>query len=137
SDKGSAIVVLADRDKVEMEDDVKNAVPNLRGTRVICRTGDPLDQDDLLIANPFEARSIIVLGDETHSDPDSRAIKTALALRGHPERADRPLHIVGQIRIPENVEIARLVGKDEAQWILAHEKIGQITAQTSRQPGLS
>ncbi len=137
SERRAAVVVLADRDKVEMEDAIRDSVADLRGTRVICRTGDPMDQDDLLLANPFEARSVIVLGDEDHSDPDSRAIKTTLALRGHPERAGRKLHIVGQIRTQDNVDVARLVGKDEAQWILAHEKIGQITAQTSRQPGLS
>ncbi|PKQ27004.1 MAG: potassium transporter TrkA [Actinobacteria bacterium HGW-Actinobacteria-4] len=132
-----AIVVLAEREKVEMEDEIRAKVPDTLGTRVVCRTGDPLDQGDLLLVNPFGARSIIILGDEQHSDPDVRAIKTALALTHHPERPERKLHVVGQVRNSGNAEVATLVGKDEVSWIFATEKFGQITAQTSRQPGLS
>lgn len=132
-----AIVVLAERDKVEMEDEIRAKVPDALGTRVVCRTGDPLDAGDLMLANPYGARSVIILGDEQHPDPDVRAIKTALALTSHPERPERKLHVVGQIRNATNAEVALLVGKDEVKWILATEKFGQITAQTSRQPGLS
>jgi voltage-gated potassium channel Kch len=132
-----AIVVLAERDKVEMEDEIRAKVPDTLGTRVVCRTGDPLDAGDLMLANPYAARSVIILGDEQHSDPDVRAIKTALALTSHPERPSRKLHVVGQIRNASNAEVALLVGKDEVSWIFATEKFGQITAQTSRQPGLS
>ena len=35
------VVVLADRDKVEMEEDIRAKVPDLRGTRVVCRSGSP------------------------------------------------------------------------------------------------
>jgi hypothetical protein len=66
-----------------------------------------------------------------------RAIKTALALTHHPDRPQRKLHVVGQVRNSGNAEVAHLVGKDEVSWIFATEKFGQITAQTSRQPGLS
>lgn len=132
-----AIVVLAERDKVEMEDEIRAKVPDTLGTRVVCRTGDPLDAGDLMLANPYGARSVIILGDEQHSDPDVRAIKTALALTSHPDRPQLKLHVVGQIRNASNAEVAQLVGKDEVSWIFATEKFGQITAQTSRQPGLS
>ena len=44
--KRPCIVVLANRDKVEMEDDIKAKFPNTGNTRVICRSGDPLDLDD-------------------------------------------------------------------------------------------
>lgn len=137
SERRPAVVVLAPRDKVEMEDEIKDKVPNLGRLNIVCRSGDPLDQDDLLITNPYEARSIIILSADQGDDPDARAIKTALALTRHHERDGRPIHIVGQIRRPENLEVAELVGGKEATWILATEKIGQITAQTSRQPGLS
>lgn len=136
--KHPAIVILATKDKVEMEDEMRDRIENPGRTKIICRSGNPLDQDDLLIANPYAAKSIIVLSDETGDDPDSRAIKTTLALTRHPKRPDgKTLHIVGQIRHSKNLEVATVVGRDEAKWILASEKVGQITAQTSRQPGLS
>ena len=43
SRKRPVIVVLADRDKVEMEDELREKVPDLRGTRVVCRSGSPDD----------------------------------------------------------------------------------------------
>ena len=137
SSKGAVIVILAERDKVEMEDEIRSRIPKRGRTTIICRSGSPLDQDDLLIVNPFRAKAVIVLADETGDDPDSRSIKTALALTRHPQRDGGTLHIVGQIHRPENLEVARIAGGSEATWILASEKVGQITAQTSRQPGLS
>ena len=136
--KKPSIVILAAKDKVEMEDEMRDRVPEPGRTRIICRSGNPLDQDDLLIANPYAAKSIMVLSDESGDDPDARTIKTTLALTRHPKRPENAkLHIVGQIRHSKNLEVAKVVGGDEATWILATEKVGQITAQTSRQPGLS
>jgi voltage-gated potassium channel Kch len=136
--KHPSIVILAAKDKVAMEDEMRDRVPEPGRTRIICRSGNPLDQDDLLITNPYAAKSIIVLSDESGDDPDARAIKTTLALTRHPKRPEGVhLHIVGQIRHSKNLEVAHVVGGDEARWILATEKVGQITAQTSRQPGLS
>jgi len=134
----ASIVVLANRDKVAMEDEIRDRVPDTGRTRIICRTGTTLDQDDLLIASPFSAKSVIILADESEADPDAKIVKTALALIRHPHRPEgRRLHVVGQIRHSKNLEVARVVGRDEAKWVLAAEKVGQIMAQTSRQPGLS
>jgi hypothetical protein len=137
SARKAVIVILAERDKVEMEDEIRSRIPDTGRTTIICRSGSPLDQDDLLIASPFAAKAVIILSAEAGEDPDARAIKTALALTRHPERDGRPLHIVGQIHDSGSLEVARIAGGNEATWILASEKVGQITAQTSRQPGLS
>ncbi len=137
SARKAVIVILAERDKVEMEDEIRARVPEPGRTEIICRSGNPLDQDDLLIASPFAAKAVIILSAETSDDPDARAIKTALALTRHPEREGRALHVVGQIHNSDNLEVAKIAGGAETTWILASEKVGQITAQTSRQPGLS
>ena len=137
SERRPAIVVLADRDRVDMEDLIREKVPNTKNTRVVCRSGDPLDQDELLRANPYAARSIILLGDENSGDSDAATIKTALSLTNHPARPDRRIHVVGEIRNPENLGVAELVGKDEAQWVLPLETISKLTVQTCRQSGLS
>jgi hypothetical protein len=75
----ACIAVLAEKDKVEMEDEIRDRVGETKNTRVVCRTGDPIDIDDLELVNPHEARSIIVLPPEG-GDADSRVIKTILAL---------------------------------------------------------
>jgi len=133
----SAIVILADRDKVEMEDDIKAQVPDTGKTRIIVRSGDPMNLAELEVANPHTARSIIVLAPEDSDDPDSLVIKTALAVTNNPNRKDGDYHIVGELRDPGNLEAARLVGRHEAHWVLSTELISRITVQTCRQSGLS
>jgi len=133
----SAIVVLADRDKVEMEDDIKAQVGDTGKTRIIVRSGDPMNLAELEIANPHTARSIIVLAPDDAEDPDSLVIKTTLAVTNNPQRKDGRYHIVGEILEPRNLEAARLVGRDEAHWVLSAELISRITVQTSLQSGLS
>ena len=50
------IVILADRDKVEMEEDLRAKVDDLRGTREICRSGSPMDLDDHALSSHQTAR---------------------------------------------------------------------------------
>jgi len=133
----SVIVILADRDKVEMEDDIRTQVGKTGKTRVICRTGDPMNLVELEISNPQDARSIIILAPEGSPDPDSDVIKTALALTNNPKRKAEKYHIVGEIEREESLEAARLVGRDEAHWVHGTDLIGRITVQSCRQSGLS
>lgn len=136
SESKPAIVVLADMDKVEMEEEIKEKVADLKNTRVICRSGKPLDQDEILRANPYGAKSIIVLGCED-DDPDAMSIKIVLALTNHPRRPAGEISIVGEIKDPANLAVAKLVGKNEARWVLPLETISRLTVQTCRQSGLS
>ena len=137
SEHKPVVVVLADRDRVDMEQAIAEKVPRLLNTKVVCRSGNTLDQDEILRANPYDARAIIVLGDEDAVDVDASTIKTTLALTNHPERPAGEISVVGEITRPENLAIAQLVGKDEAQWILPLEAISKVTVQTCRQSGLS
>lgn len=133
----TAIVVLADRDKVEMEDEIRARIPKPGKTKIIVRSGDPMDLTDLELANPHTARSIIIVAPEESTDPDSVVVKTALALTNNPNRGERKFHIVGEIQQPSYMEAARLVGRDEAHWVLASDLISRITVQSCRQSGLS
>ena len=134
--RNACIAVLAPKDKVEMEDEVRAKIPNTRKTRIVCRTGNPMDLDDLEIINPHRSRSVIILSPD-HEDPDSTVIKSILALTNNPKRPLTPYHIVAAIHHPENMEGAQLVGGKEAKLILANELIARIIAQTCRQSGLS
>ena len=46
-----AIVVLANENKQEMEDDLAGRIGDTKGTRVVCRTGDPASLHDLRMAS--------------------------------------------------------------------------------------
>lgn len=130
------IVVLADKDKIEMEDEIRDEIGATGKTKIICRTGSPLSLNDLEIVNPHQARSIVVLAPESE-DPDSEVIKTILAITNNPNRRQEPYHIVAEIAEPRNVEVAKMVGKDEAELIVTGDLIPRIIVQTSRQSGLS
>lgn len=132
------ISILADKDKVFMEDEIKSKVGKTFNTKIVCRTGNPIDIHDLGIINLNEAKSIIIIAPDS-KDPDSNVIKTILAITNNPHRKPHPekYHIVAEIRDPRNVVIAEIAGKDEVQLVVFDHLISRITAQTCRQPGLS
>ncbi|HXV42408.1 MAG TPA: potassium transporter TrkA, partial [Anaerolineae bacterium] len=132
----SCIAILAEKDKVEMEDEIQTKVGSTGRTRIVCRTGSPIDLRDLDIINPHSAGSIIILADDA-SNPDSHVIKTTLALTHNPNRRPEPYHIVAEVRDPKNVEIVRTIGGDEVDPLLVSDLISRITVQTCRQSGLS
>ena len=127
-----AVVILADKDKVEMEDEIRDKVVDLRGTRVVCRTGSALDIGDLALSNHGLARSIIVLS-PGGEEPDSEVIKTLLALTH--QGAEAGPHIVAEIQDPQNLEAARLVGGDRTVIVDKRETIARLIVQTARQSG--
>jgi ion channel POLLUX/CASTOR len=130
------IVILAQKDKILMEDEIRLKVGNTANTRVICRTGSPVDVDDIYIANPFDSKSIIIL-DKDNENSDSQIIKTIVAIVTNPKRRKEPYHITAEIQDSKNFEVAKMVGKDEVELILSDDFISRIMVQTSRQSGLS
>lgn len=104
--------------------------------RVICRSGDPMTPADLQLGSPHAARSIVLLAPDGSEEPDAAVVKTALALVGDRERTNR-YHVVAELQDSSNLDVARLVGRDEVAWVSANELISRIAVQTSRQSGLS
>jgi K+/H+ antiporter YhaU regulatory subunit KhtT len=132
---GSCIVVLGEKDKEHMEDEIRERAP-LGRTRLVCRTGNPSDLNDLEIASVQTARSIVVLSDGGPSS-DASVIKALLAITNHPRRRPEPYHIVTAIHDPRNLAVAKLVGKDEVEIVLVGDLLSRVTVQTCRQAGLS
>ena len=132
----ACIVILGEHDKVEMEDAIRERVDFTGKTRVVCRTGNPIEMADLKIASLNQARSIIVLSPEDE-DPDAEVIKTVLAITHAPDRRSEPYHIVAELRDMKNSGVAKVVGKDEVEWVLVGDLIARVIAQTCRQSGLS
>jgi voltage-gated potassium channel Kch len=136
SRRNPRIVIMANKDKVEMEDEIATKVADRKNTKIICRSGDPTDLYDLGIVNPQTSRSIIVLSPEGE-DADPQVIKTVLALVNDPNRRAEKYMIAAEIRNADNAEVARIVGGGEMQLVLADDLIARIVVHTSRQAGLS
>ncbi len=134
--KKSCLVIMADKDKVEMEDEIRDKVGSTGRTRVVCRRGNPLEPADLEIISLPTCRSIIVLAQDGE-DPDSNVIKTVLAIINNPRRRREPYHIVAEIHDPKTVPVARMISEAEVEFVLGGDVIARIIAQTCRQSGLS
>ena len=134
--KNACIVILGDKDKVEMEDEIRAVINEPGRTRIVCRSGSPIDMNDLHLVSLQTARSVVILS-ANNSNPDAQTIKTILAITNNPKRRAEPYHIVAEIKDPKNIQVAKMVGKDEVELVLTGDLISRIIAQTCRQSGLS
>lgn len=130
------IVIMGDEDKIIMEEKIREKVPETGVTRIVCRRGSPIDPTSLDKLMLGSAKSIIVLS-PISQDPDSEVIKICLAIIHHTKRTDKPFHIVAEMRKEKNMDIAKIIGGDEVEWVLSEDIISKMFAQTCRQSGLS
>jgi ion channel POLLUX/CASTOR len=133
---GSCVVVLGEREKQEMQDEIRERVGATGNTHVVCRSGSPSDLNDLDLVSVQTSRAIVILPTAGEAS-DVDVIKTLLAITNHPRRRPEPYHIVTAIHDPKNLPVARLVGKDEAEIVLVGDLLSRVTVQTCRQAGLS
>ena len=128
------IVILADRDKLEMEEDIRGHVRHTCTTEVICRRGNPCDLADLPIVNPGSARSFLLFADNDEGD-DKLVFKSAMALQRilAEEGSDSP--IIAEIRDAETADVVRHV--PNVHTVQPLELVMRILVQAARQPGLS
>ncbi|NBU64201.1 MAG: potassium transporter TrkA [Chloroflexia bacterium] len=136
SQRDACIVIMGDKDTVEMQEEITDKVGDLKTTRVVCRTGNAIEATDLQLVSLQTAKSIIVVRPDGE-DPDSQVIKVLLAITKSPNRRPEPYHIVAEIYNPENFDVAKMVGGDEVELIAVGDLVARIMAQTCRQSGLS
>ncbi|CAN6547328.1 unnamed protein product [Malus baccata var. baccata] len=133
---GGIVVVMAERDKEEMELDIAKMEFDFKGTSVICRSGSPLILADLKKVSVSKARAIIVLAEDGNADQsDARALRTVLSLTGVKEGLRG--HIVVELSDLDNEVLVKLVGGDLVETVVAHDVIGRLMIQCARQPGLA
>ncbi len=130
----SVIVVLADRDKIEMEDAIRARVRHFGHTRLVCRRGDPANPADLALVSPYHTRSVIVLGDN-RTEGDAQVIRAVLALMDDEERFPT-VRVVADCTRPENADALREASGGQAIAIASSDLIARITAQACRNTGL-
>ncbi|OMO62173.1 CASTOR/POLLUX/SYM8 ion channel [Corchorus capsularis] len=133
---GGIVVVMAERDKEEMELDIAKMEFDFRGTSVICRSGSPLILADLKKVSVSKARAIVVLAEDGNADQsDARALRTVLSLTGVKEGLRG--HIVVELSDLDNEVLVKLVGGELVETVVAHDVIGRLMIQCARQPGLA
>ncbi|GAA0608269.1 potassium transporter TrkA [Kribbella sandramycini] len=135
SQRRSCIAILADKDKVEMEDALRARVGDLGRTVVVCRTGNPLRPADLDLVNLAEARSVMVLPPPVE-DADIQVIKILLAL-GDRSRASGGPQVVAAVNDSDNLAAAQLAGGPRTQLVGADDLAVRLIVQAHRQSGLS
>ncbi|MEN8209448.1 MAG: potassium transporter TrkA [Candidatus Fermentibacteria bacterium] len=134
--KDPCVAVMASIDKIKMEDSIREKVTDTGNTRIVCRTGNPVEPADLERMSLQTSKSIIILSPD-NDNPDPEVIKTMLAISNRTADRQKPVHMVALITNPDNVQAARIVGGDQAEIVLAGDIIARMVAQTCLQSGLS
>ncbi|KAM3280134.1 hypothetical protein ACQJBY_047117 [Aegilops geniculata] len=133
---GGVVVVLAERDKEEMEMDIGKIGFDFMGTSVICTSGSPLILADVKKVSVSKARAIIVLASDENADQsDARALRLVLSLTGVKEGLRG--HIVVEMSDLDNEPLVKLVGGELIETVVAHVVIGRLMIQCALQPGLA
>ncbi|WSG19448.1 potassium transporter TrkA [Nonomuraea sp. NBC_01738] len=133
SQRGSVIAVLAEHDKLAMEEEIREHVGDLGRTRLVCRTGRPTEPRDLELMNLAAARSVVVLSPEGE-DPDAHVIKILLALA---KRAGVHPPVVAALASGRNLAAARLAGGPDVHLVDSDDTASRLIVQSSRQSGMS
>jgi len=130
--KKSCIVVMGNKDKIEMDDEIRSRIPDSGHTRIVCRTGNPIDVNDMKIVNMNDSRSVILI-----EDSDANTIKAVLAITNTEGCKDKDFTIVTVLNDEKNLEVAQIAAQGRVEYILYNNIISRIMAQTCRQPGIS
>ena len=128
------VAILADLDRIEMDEMIRQRVGKTGNTRVVCRRGDPLKSVDLDLVSPETARSIIVMAPAS-DDADVDVIKTLLSLNAREWDEPRPT-VVASVSESSNLAAAQLAGGPDARVIDADDISIRLLVQSHRQAGL-
>jgi ion channel POLLUX/CASTOR len=140
--RNACVVILAGRDKVEMDAEIAEAMKGKK-LRVVTRRGSTMTLADVGLVGLQTCKAVIVLAPERDAtgnalaphESDTVVLKTLLAVSK--VGGDRKLHIVAEIFDERTEPVARLVVGEQAAIILAAPLVSRLLVQTGRQSGLS
>ncbi|MFC4981260.1 NAD-binding lipoprotein [Streptomyces atroolivaceus] len=131
----SAIAVLADRDKTDMEEELSAEAGSTGRTRIICRNGRPADPAALARVSPGTADVVLVLPRD-EPDEDAEIVKSLLSLRAA-VGDDCRVRVVAVVRDERYQLAARLAAGPDAVVLEVDDITARLVSQCVRQPGLS
>ena len=133
SERGRAIVVLTPEDTVQVTEDIRASVADLKTSKLVVRSGVTTRIADLAQGNPASAKSVIVL--RAADGTDAQVVKTVLALaRIVPDFTS--LTVVAELEDPDTAEALTLAVGPSLITVTPLDIIARIGAQVSRASGL-
>jgi hypothetical protein len=143
SEKDACVVILADKDKEDMDDILRLRVKELATTRVVTRSGDVASITNLDMVSLEASKSVIILADCDDTDSakkkassDAKAIQTVLATMGN-EIDNEEFSVVVEIFNPTHREIVRSSFPGHVITVNTSDILAKLLVQTSRSVGLS
>ncbi|MGI9645586.1 MAG: CASTOR/POLLUX-related putative ion channel [Ilumatobacteraceae bacterium] len=133
--RANAIVVLADDETGDLDDDVRAAAGDLHGSRLVFRRGDPARAADLERVGIRDARSVIVLADED-AHGDAGVVMAVLAAGTELGAFDR-VPIVAELDDPETGAALLDACGGVVYPVAGVQVVGRYTAFALREPGLN
>jgi ion channel POLLUX/CASTOR len=142
SERDAAIVVLAEREKDEMDDFFRDRIEELKTTRLVTRSGSTSSVHLLRRVAVGGAKSVVILNDapedasrEVKALADARVLKTILAVISCTGEEEMP-PIVAELHLPAKQDLARRISERVA-IIDEHSILAKLMVQTSRISGLA
>lgn len=131
--RDSVVVVMAEHDKTDMEEVIRDRIDDLHGMRVICRKGRPDSTKSLDKCSLDTCKSIIV-----NLEDDFMTVKTILACKSLlEEQGNRDAYMTAVIRDRDVLHPAAIAGGDVAEVLNFQKTIARLMVQSSRHPGMS
>ncbi|MDX5570947.1 NAD-binding lipoprotein, partial [Streptomyces sp. ID05-04B] len=130
-----AVVVLADRDRTEMEEALTAVLGPARATRLICRSGSPADPEALGTVSPRTAHAVLVLPG-TSATGDAESVRTLLALRAALGENAGP-RVVACVRDERYRTAARLAAGAGGLVLESDRTAAKLIARSALHPGLA
>jgi hypothetical protein len=143
SEKNACVVILANRDKEEMDDELKLRLPNTKTTRIVTRSGNGSSLVNLETVSLDRCKSVIVLATcsvsgsaDEKATSDTIVTKTILAVMAcRPE--GKKMNVVAEVFDSRHREIVEGMAPGEICTVDTNEILAKILVQTSRSTGLS
>ncbi len=127
------VVIFADVDREQMEDEIAARAGKLGRLRVVTRRGDATNPEDLKRANVSAAKSVIIL--DSDESGDATVVSTVLAVKS--VNANPSLKIIAELDDANTADALATATKGQVLAVRSHDVIARVTAQASRQPGLA
>ena len=127
------IVILDEKNKDDIETEIRRQIPNPNKTKFVCRSGKPDNIEDLKICSLERSRSIIIAGDD-----DYYSLKSVLAIsKILNEFKDSNVHITTTVHEAKIMHAITLAGGKRIETIGMQRTITRIIAHSCLQPGIS
>ena len=129
----AAVVIVAEHDKNEMEEALRQFVGDPKTTRIVCRSGEPWLPRTMELVNLAGARSVVVI----NGGNDVATVKALLSIRAATGSEPHSFHVVAEVNHVDTANSLRALFGDQLVTVSSDAVVAELTAQACRQRGLS